>query len=213
MRLFTCVYLSEEASDHLDLALGGLGDFSEPGSLRRRHGSRESGKSGGRNVRDQRLRWVTKEQRHVTLAFHGEVPDGALPDYVNALDANLGEIEPFDIMLSGAGSFGGRTLWAGVAEDVDSIRKLSAQVELAAADAGFRPDHRAGGRPHLTLARTSSRNADFPLDAWAHAMALYRGPMFTVTEVCVVRSELGKGRSGGPLHSPAAIVPLGHYQP
>ncbi|PZR55468.1 RNA 2',3'-cyclic phosphodiesterase [Xylanimonas oleitrophica] len=205
MRLFTAVYPSAQASAHLDLALGGLGGpaVADPGPG---------------------LRWVPKEQRHLTLAFHGEVPDGAVPAYLAALAPALSEVAPFDVALGGGGSFGGRTLWAGVAEGAAGLRVLAAAAEQAAAEAGFRADDRAGGRPHLTLARTSasrglpqrggsrrprSRPDGGPLPAWARALAVYRGPVWEVGVVHVVASELGAGRSGGPLHTSVAAVRLG----
>ncbi len=211
MRLFTAVYPSPEASAHLDLALGALGGpaVSDPGPG---------------------LRWVPKEQRHVTLAFHGEVPDGAVPGYAAALGAALAEAEPFDVALAGGGAFSGRTLWAGVGTGVDGLRALAAAVGEAAAEAGFRADDRAGGRPHLTLARASAsrvpprgtpsrggtrrRVAEVaPLADWARALAVYRGPAWEVGTVHVVASVLGAGRSGGPLHDDVAVVLLGPTEP
>ncbi|ACZ30351.1 2'-5' RNA ligase [Xylanimonas cellulosilytica DSM 15894] len=212
MRLFTAVYPSPEASAHLDLALGAIGGaaVADPGAG---------------------LRWIPQEQRHVTVAFHGEVPDGAAPGYVADLEAAVAQIEPFDVVLAGGGSFGGRTLWAGVADGVAGLRALSAAAEEAAATAGFRADDRAGGRPHLTLARVSSSrglpnrglsnrggprrpvgrsDGAAPLAAWAHALAVYRGPAWTVEAVHVVASVLGAGRSGGPLHDDVAVLALGH---
>ncbi|AEG44097.1 RNA 2',3'-cyclic phosphodiesterase [Isoptericola variabilis] len=210
MRLFTAVYPSAAASAHLDLALGGVGGaaVADPGAG---------------------LRWVPKEQRHVTLAFHGEVPDGAVPGYVDALTAALAGTRAFELELAGGGSFGGRTLWVGVTGALDALRSLAALVEEAAADAGLPADDRAGGRPHLTVARASasragragrtgergsrrprgrSDDAASPLAHWARALAVYRGPAWPVEAVHVVASELGAGRSGGPLHDDVAVVRL-----
>ncbi|WP_425954216.1 RNA 2',3'-cyclic phosphodiesterase [Xylanimonas sp. McL0601] len=204
MRLFTAVYPSPEASAHLDLALGSIGGaaVADPGAG---------------------LRWVPKEQRHVTLAFHGEVPDGAVPGYVEALRALVALAPPFDVVLAGGGSFGRRTLWAGVGEGASGLAGLARAAEDAAAESGFRADDRAGGRPHLTLARASTSRGmpnrgatrrprdlseEAPLAQWAHALAVYRGPSWTVDRVHVVASELGAGRSGGALHTDVAQLPL-----
>jgi 2'-5' RNA ligase len=43
---------------------------------------------------------------------------------------------------------------------------------------------------------------------WAHALAVYRGPAWQVDTVHVVASELGAGRSGGPLHRDVAAIAL-----
>jgi 2'-5' RNA ligase len=205
VRLFTAVYPSEEALRHLDLALGGVGGPSvvDPGVG---------------------LRWLPREQRHLTLAFHGEVPDGAVPEYVQALAGPLAAVASFDVGLAGSGSFGGRTLWVGVGEGVDGLRGLAAAVDDAAVSSGLPANDRVGGRPHLTVARASLSRLPYrngnrgprgragdpgsPLVPWARALAVYRGPAWHVDAVHVVASELGKGRSGGPLHQDVAVLPL-----
>ncbi|MFF2452571.1 2'-5' RNA ligase family protein [Isoptericola sp. NPDC058082] len=216
MRLFTAVYPSAEALAHLELALAGVGGASvaDPG---------------------RGLRWVPPEQRHVTLVFHGEVPDGAVPDYVDALGDALADVPPFELALSGGGTFGGRTLWVGVAGSVDDLRRAGELAQDAAVGAsGLPAADRTSGRPHLTVARASARatvpaaagrrrvdsarggtrgprgrEADAsPLVPWARALAVYRGPSWRVDAVHVVASRLGEGRSGGPLHEAVAEVPL-----
>jgi 2'-5' RNA ligase len=205
VRLFTAVYPSEEALRHLDLALGGVGgpSVADPGVG---------------------LRWLPREQRHITLAFHGEVPDGAVPGYVHALADALSGVAPFDVALAGSGSFGGRTLWVGLGDGVVGLRRLAAAVDDAASSSGVPTNDRAGGRPHLTVARASlsrmpnrvgnrrprgrAGDAGSPLVPWARALAVYRGPAWGVDAVHVVASELGKGRSGGALHHDVAVLSL-----
>jgi 2'-5' RNA ligase len=212
VRLFTAVYPSPESLDHLDGALGGVGGpaVADPGAG---------------------LRWVPRDQRHVTLGFHGEVPDGAVDGYVAALAATVAEASPFELALAGSGTFGGRTLWVGVSGEVDALRSLARRTDAAAAEAGVPGADRASGRPHLTVARASASvvGADrarerrrrrrgepeqepaSPFARWSRALSVYRGPVWTVGEVLVVASRLGEGRSGGPAHEPVARVPLyGH---
>ncbi|MEL7976256.1 2'-5' RNA ligase family protein [Isoptericola sp. F-RaC21] len=215
MRLFTAVYPAVDAGRHLELALAGVGGpfLADPG---------------------RGLRWVPPEQRHVTLAFHGEVPDGAVPGYVDALQEALADVPPFELALSGGGTFGGRTLWVGVAGAVDDLRRAGELAQDAAVGvAGLPASDRTSGRPHLTVARATLRAANgrrqvdgarggthdrhgrrgrepepSPLVPWARALAVYRGPSWEVDAVRVVASRLGEGRSGGPLHEDVAVVPL-----
>ncbi|MCZ2264536.1 2'-5' RNA ligase family protein, partial [Isoptericola sp. QY 916] len=142
MRLFTAVYPSADAGDHLELALAGVSGaaLADPG---------------------RGLRWVAPEQRHVTLAFHGEVPDGAVPDYVEALGIALADVPPFALALSGGGTFGGRTLWVGVTGSVDDLRRAGELAQDAAVGvAGLPASDRTSGRPHLTVARATLRAVD-----------------------------------------------------
>ena len=211
MRIFTAVYPSAEASAHLDLALASVGGplVGDPG---------------------KGVRWTPKEQRHVTIAFHGEVPDGAVPHYVDELTAAVAGIEPFECLLAGGGTFQGRTFFVGVGEQGGrGLRALADAAEEAAAVCGFRADPRSAGRPHLTLARATARAEQRrrgstdrggrrrPLDGpdigamfelWTRALSVYRGPAWTVDAVSVVQSELGAGASGGPLHTEVARIVL-----
>ncbi|WP_277212845.1 2'-5' RNA ligase family protein [Isoptericola croceus] len=206
MRLFTAVYPSVEASDHLDLALDGVG-----GAL-----------AVGRPDPAAGLRWVPREQRHVTLAFHGEVPDGAVSGYVDVLRAALVPVGVFDLALAGSGWFSGRTWWVGVSGEVERLRAVAALVAGASVESGIGAATRASGRPHLTVARASvARRAPgapgrrgrvspepSPWQRSSRALAVYRGPAWSVTTVRVVSSRLGAGPSGGPLHTVVAEVPL-----
>ncbi len=212
MRLFTAVYPSAAALAHVDLALRAVDGaaVADPGAG---------------------LRWVPPGQQHVTLVFHGDVPDGAVPGYVDALAGALRDVAAFELALAGSGSFGGRTLWLGVTGALDVLRRTSELAQDAAVGAaGLPASDRTGGRPHLTVARATLRatperrrvdgarggtrrrrgreDEPSPLASWARALAVYRGPSWTVDAVHVVSSELGAGRSGGPRHEDVAVLPL-----
>ena len=65
------------------------------------------------------------------------------------------------------------------------------------------PEHH---RAHMTVARvtrTAARPRFSPslTGEFVHALSVYNGPTWTVDEVRLIQSELGKGRSGGPLHT------------
>lgn len=178
------------------------------------------------------LRWVPAEQRHVTLAFYGEVPDGALDDLAGALTSVAATTVPMRVQLAGAGVFSGATLWVGLRVDDDDDRALVRLMTAAeAAGEGIsRLEPRDRHRAHLTVARLSAReqreNADrrrrsrrgerrparapaVDLRAVAHALSVYRGPVWQATEIELVESRLGAGRSGGPLHEVRARLALG----
>ena len=194
MRLFLAIRPPRAVLDHLEPALDGVRD--------------RAGRA---------LRWTDPEQRHLTLAFHPEVPAGAVDDVV----ADAGRIAaghaPLDLHLAGAGEFSHRTLWVGVGGQVRQLGALLAEPWLA-------DDDRDRRRAHLTVARVSGaaprprgrrRGEPRPpapatvlLAEAVHALTVYRGPQWTADEVEVVASRLGEGRSGGPLHEVLATVPL-----
>jgi len=125
-------------------------------------------------------RWRPPESLHITLRFVGDVAENRADD----LDAELCVIgaRPFEVTLSGVGSFGEgadiHAVWAGVEESA-ALRRLAARCETAARRAGLKAEPRAW-RPHVTLAYL--RRADpVRVAAWIAAHNLLRSPPFRVT--------------------------------
>lgn len=205
MRLFAAVRPPVDVLDHLDLALRVV-------------------RAGA--VADDRtspVRWSAEENRHLTVAFYGEVPAGPAEDLARGLARVADETEPFELRLRGAGVFSHRTLWVGASGEVEAMNRLSARAAEAGAEAGTRPDERVRSRPHLTVGRVSPaarptrrsrRRPDdeppsAPVDALVHALSVYEGPVWTVEELRLVESEPGAGRGGGPLYTTVDAWRLG----
>ncbi|MDR2453852.1 MAG: RNA 2',3'-cyclic phosphodiesterase [Bifidobacteriaceae bacterium] len=184
MRLFAAVRPPTSALDHLSTALaaalGPRADRSSP--------------------LQPRANW------HITLAFYGEVPGGAIPELAAELAANLDGIGQFRLELRGAGRFGRKTGWVGVGGDTAALERLARAA--AAAWPGSGGTSRAAGRrprPHLTL----SRAADRPATSLAfQALAVYVGPTWPVREVRLARSQLGQGPGRHSLYTDLAALPL-----
>ena len=165
------------------------------------------------------LRWADPEQWHVTLAFYGDQPEGAVPDLVSHLDDVARGHAPVRTSLRGAGSFSGATLWMGLGGSTAELTELMHACSLD-------PEERARQRAHLTVARLSRtertrrakqrrgarRVAEPPpgpqLSEIVHALSVYEGPVWTVSDIRLVASYLGEGRSGGPLYEEVERVPL-----
>ncbi len=195
MRLFVAVRPPEPVLLHLDLALrtvaggGDTGDRSPP------------------------VRWTEVENRHLTVAFFGEVADALVGDLDDEIDAAVTGVEPFELHLRGAGVFAHRTLWVGVGGDVDAMRRLSGAVGRAGAGLVARSDDRVRSRPHLTVGRvdpsirrlrsrwTGQMQPEEPAEALVRVLALYEGPGWLVEAVHLLASQPGAGRGGGPLYT------------
>lgn len=198
MRLFIAIRPPQVAVDHLRTAL-------------------EDVRGGAGRI----LRWSEPEQWHLTLAFHPQVPAGALEEILEDAAGIAADHAPFALELAGAGEFSGRTLWIGAGGDRRALGALLA-AELLPGD-----PERGRRRAHLTVARVSSRApelrrarrrrggdreadpAGMLLGDAVRALAVYRGPAWEVTELEVLSSRLGEGRSGAPAHEVLARVPLG----
>lgn len=131
MRLFTAVQPPAEVLDHLENALVVV----------------RAGRTNG-------LRWTPPTDRHITLAFFGEVPDGYLEEVADALDDVAAAHHAFDAVLRGAGLFDGRTLWVGCAGD--GWGPLMADAGKVGSELLGRAEDRRS-RPHLTVARAGGR--------------------------------------------------------
>jgi 2'-5' RNA ligase len=206
MRLFVALALPPDVQRHLDLAASALLADDE------RRGPHP-------------LRWVPMEQRHITLAFYGEVPEGSVPELRGELARSVAAFAPLHLQLRGAGVFSRRTLWVGVQEQregapaesgragSDGLLTLMAACEGVGAQFG-RVERRDRRRAHVTLARLSVRRPEpDELAGRAHALSVYAGPPWTATDVDLVSSRPGAGKSGGPLYEVVDRFPLGALPP
>ena len=181
MRLFAALVPPARVLDHLEGAL-------------------ETVRSGPADA----LRWVPRENLHLTLAFYGEVPDGAAPDATAALaELAAGSGAP-ELALSGAGAFGGRTLWVGVGGEVSAVKQLLAGAAQVRQDR----DDDGAPRPHVTVARTGRRARGLDLGPAVLALSVYRGPAWRVEEITLLASRLGEGREGAPRYEVLDAFPL-----
>ena len=199
MRLFAAITPPVEVLDHLENALAMLGPLPPPPDR-------------GRNQRSHRHRaataspWTPRSTWHLTLAFFGTVPDGAVPDLGAAVAIAAHDVEPFTISLAGGGAYRSTAMWVGVGGETAPL--TAAMHELA----GVRDSHtamhesRERHRAHLTISRAG---ASVDASHVAHALAVYRGPEWTVDAIDLVESRLGEGVQGHPVHTVLASFPLG----
>lgn len=203
MRLFVSLTPPEHVLEHLDGALDSVRSMVPP----------EVGAG------PPALRWVPEELRHITLAFYGEIPSGAVDDLVAVLEADLAARPPLDLRLRGSGVFSSRALWAGVQDQAPSshsrrhgpLADLMAACEQAGHTAGSTIERQERRRAHLTLARARGRagaGSAERLRLFAEALAVYEGPTWTADQAQLMVSELGAGPGGGPRHQPLAVLPL-----
>lgn len=208
MRLFVAVVPPAHVLDHLDLALA---------AVRR-----------ATVVSDEPVRWSARETWHLTAAFYGEVPEGAVPALLAGVEQVCGATAPYELSLRGAGLFAHRTLWVGASGDVDRQRAVAAALAASGADGGHANDDRARHRAHLTVGRArpgsrpprragSGRGGGRPgpagadgdgLDPLVRALAVYAGPRWTVRELSLQQSQPGEGRGGGPRYTTVRTLPL-----
>ncbi|MCK4321614.1 RNA 2',3'-cyclic phosphodiesterase [candidate division WOR-3 bacterium] len=109
------------------------------------------------------LKWVTKENLHVTLKFIGEIDS---PDPIeNVLNDVSKDFQPFKISLSGLGAFPSKNrikvLWVGVDEGKNQLKELYKNIEKRIIQFGFKKEEK-DFTPHVTIGRVKKGLLKFP---------------------------------------------------
>ncbi len=158
---------------------------------------------------DADLRFVRRDQLHVTVRFLGEVP----PERATALAAAIEAAPPFevDVALAPAGTFGppARTAvtWLGVAIDDAATVAVLGSVDHAIRAAGLEPSDQRW-RPHLTLARVRRQVDAARRREIAGAVAELPAPLAhsaLVRSVSLFHSQLGGGPPNHKLLARSAV--------
>jgi len=156
-----------------------------------------------------KVSWVAPENMHLTLKFLGDQADPEVAAICQAVQEGAASVEPFEFVCHGAGAFPDvqrpRTLWLGVTDGLDGLRKLHAAIDAALAKRRF-PKDRQAFSPHLTLGRVrSSGPASRELTTVLAASADFEAGATIVDEVTVFSSELSPS---GPRYEVLAQAPL-----
>ncbi|MFT3722609.1 MAG: RNA 2',3'-cyclic phosphodiesterase [Hyphomonadaceae bacterium] len=147
--------------------------------------------------------WRSREQYHLTLRFIGEVDEGVARE----IDSELGRIvaAPFEMALTGAGSFGGKepsALWAGVDAPAD-LARLAASCESAVRRAGLDAESRKY-KPHVTLAYCHG-TTDEDVARFLETTGDFRTETFWVDHFCMYSS---RSTRSGSVYVEEAVYPL-----
>ena len=156
-----------------------------------------------------RVAWVPPTNVHLTLAFLGDIEFDRVASVTSAVTVAVGEVRPFELALSGTGSFPASTrakvLWAGIRGDVDTLATLQRLVAAELRTEGFQLDDKPF-RPHLTIGRVKdARSEQFSSVLRELTGATLVGNPFIVNSVTVVRSEL---LPSGARYTPLARIGL-----
>ncbi|MGW3386494.1 RNA 2',3'-cyclic phosphodiesterase [Streptomyces cinereoruber] len=134
------------------------------------------------------VRWASRDGWHLTLAFMGEVDEALLPEVRARLERAASRTPVFPLRLHGGGHFGRRTLWAGVAGDLDTLRLLAERSDAAARRAGIAMGEHRRYRAHLTVGR--GRGEGVAVGPFLDVLDGFEGGRWEVDELVLVRSEL-----------------------
>ena len=146
---------------------------------------------------DVRASWEKPEKLHLTLKFLGDVEAARVEELSRAASRAASSVKPFELTIARAGAFpargAARVLWLGVEDANGRLARLQESLEDECAAAGFAREPRAF-KPHLTIARLRTPHGAREL-ADAHRESDFEPQTFKVSELLVIRSELGAGGS------------------
>ena len=153
------------------------------------------------------LTWVRPEQVHLTLAFLGEIDQARATAVIDAMNADIVDVDPFRIVFAGLGVFpphgAPRVLWAGIAtgalDVIDVRRHVAGRLSRVGIALDARPFH-----PHLTLARWRDTR---PTDRRSVAAA-DGGAAVALVQVTAVTLYQSRVSSSGSIHTAIARAPL-----
>jgi RNA 2',3'-cyclic 3'-phosphodiesterase len=158
-----------------------------------------------RDFPDARASWVRPEGLHITLKFIGEVDAARVEALTRAAGAAVEGFKPFRLSIEESGTFpprgAARVLWLGVKDASRQLAQLQHNLERECEAVGFTHEPRAF-KPHLTVARLRTPKDAHALSE-AHRHATFGPYHFQVSELLVIRSELGPGGS--------RYTPLSHH--
>jgi len=158
---------------------------------------------------DARLRWVARDNLHVTLHFLGDVADEAISGVCDAVADAAGRVAAFDFDVRGIACMPPRgrvrMIWANVLDRDGRMGVLHELLRAALVRLGMRVEDRRF-RPHITLGRVRSIRDPQALRDAARA---HRDEDFgrqRAGELVAYASEL---TPDGPIYTPLCRAPLG----
>jgi 2'-5' RNA ligase len=146
--------------------------------------------------RTREVRWCTEQQLHVTLKFLGEVSDGRLSEFCEAVTAAAEFIEPFTLRLTELGCFptsrNPRVLWCGVEDASDACARWVELADPLFEDLGV-PRETRRFHPHITLGRSKSAAGADVMRRVLEKVSAPAAPAMTVDEIVLFESRLAPG--------------------
>ena len=156
------------------------------------------------------VRWVRRDQLHLTLRFFGNVATEDLAGIEAATKQACVGIGPFQLSTEGAGFFPNRRapriVWVGLTGEVKQLKRLHQAIQEHTCHWGQPPEHREF-QPHLTIGRIKhpKTRACESLAKSAEAWAGRRSGDWQVDRLELIRSVLSPN---GSTYSRLAIVRL-----
>lgn len=150
------------------------------------------------------VKWVEKDNVHLTLKFLGEVSPDKADEIKRILDEIAKETRPFEITVKEIGAFPKiecpRVIWVGFDKGANESKILAERIDEALSKIGFREESRPFAS-HLTIGRVRSLKDKEALKNKISSYHLSPIPYHLITSVALFQSTLTpKGPIYAKLH-------------
>jgi len=154
------------------------------------------------------VRWVRSANLHITLKFLGNVETARIPAVEEALRKGGAGLAPFSLPVRGIDALPNpkypRIVYADLADERGSLKKLAESVCAELEPLGFEPEKR-DFLPHLTLGRVKSFRGKTMLMMKIREYHNREIGSILVKDFLLMKSEL---KPGGAIYSDIARIPL-----
>ncbi|HVM70226.1 MAG TPA: RNA 2',3'-cyclic phosphodiesterase [Anaerolineales bacterium] len=149
------------------------------------------------------VRWVARQNVHLTLKFLGDVSPDNLKRLAETLKVESGSLEPFDISVAGLGAFPSqkraRVIWIGL-DAPPALLTLQHEVDAVAAQLGYPREERPFS-PHLTIGRVAQNASASDLQRIRTALEAVKVGVLGSAHVQAIHIFKSDLRPGGSVYS------------
>ena len=139
-----------------------------------------------------KVRWVKRDQLHLTLKFVGDTPEESIDDVRDVMQKVANQMTPFKIFIQGVGCFPKierpRVMWVGLDGAIDKLNQLVTAVHDGLHPLGF-PREEKEFHPHITMARAKYPQKKTP-DISSFLNTTYDPIPFRIEKIQFISSEL-----------------------
>jgi 2'-5' RNA ligase len=156
------------------------------------------------------LRWIKRNNIHLTVVFMGNVPEEKIHVLGESVQKVCTRTDPFNVSPGGLGFFGNRrhprVLWMGLNGNVHRMGRFRDALQKCLKPYGIKTERRPF-KPHLTLGRFKKGARPWPhLDQMISKYSDLKGSVCALMDLVLFKSDLS---SGGVVYTKLDSWPLG----
>lgn len=149
----------------------------------------------------ERIKWVEKDNLHLTLHFFGDTPEDLIGDIIRITNKIVAGQENFELIFRTLGVFRSiqhpRVIWIGC-DDCSKLAGMKQQLDMAYKTLGLQVEDR-DFQPHLTIGRVKELRMHNPL---TELITKFRDTVFLRQQTDSIILFESKLRTSGPVYIP-----------